>query len=32
MEKARMSELASEDAIVTCDVGVPTVWAACYVR
>ncbi|MHB8351549.1 MAG: thiamine pyrophosphate-dependent enzyme, partial [Thermoplasmata archaeon] len=26
-----LSELASEDAIVTCDVGTPTVWAARYV-
>ncbi len=25
-----MSELASDDAIFTCDVGLPTVWAARY--
>ncbi len=28
----QMSELASEDAIFTCDVGTPTIWAARYVR
>lgn len=29
---AQLSELASEDAIFTCDVGTPTVWAARYIH
>ncbi len=28
----QMSELASEDAIFTCDVGTPTIWAARYLK
>jgi pyruvate dehydrogenase (quinone) len=27
-----VSELAAEDAVITCDVGTPTVWAARYIR
>ncbi|TOL43301.1 pyruvate dehydrogenase/oxidase PoxB, partial [Vibrio parahaemolyticus] len=28
----KISELAAEDAIFTCDVGTPTVWAARYLK
>ena len=28
----RLSELANDDAVFTCDVGTPTVWAARYVK